>query len=379
MTQAVAVYRNGLIFDGRCLREGHAIRFENGVLTAFGPAADVPQDGEVVDLAGDIISAGYVDLQVNGGDGVMFNEDPSQGALHRIAAAHRQLGVTVLLPTLITDTADKSQAAIAAAIDAVRAGTPGIAGLHLEGPHLSISRKGAHDPALIRPMEKEDLDALLAAAEALPVLKVTVAPENVTEAQVAALSKAGVLVSLGHTDADFGTCCRYFAAGARCVTHLFNAMSQLGNREPGLVGATLATRAISSGLIADGVHVHPESMRTAWAAKAGPGRIFLVSDAMAVAGTDRTTFELGGREISRKNGTLTLADGTLAGADLDLTTAIRVSVEKVGLRLHDALQAATSTPADLIGRPIVDLSPGAAALSDFIRISQDLRGVSVLS
>lgn len=379
MINAALTFRNGRIFDGFSLHDDHAISFENGVLAAFGPAADVPQNGEVVDLAGDIISPGYVDLQVNGGDGIMFNDDPSRETLARIATAHRRLGVTKLLPTLITDTVDKSRAAIAAAVDAIRARTAGIAGLHLEGPHLSIARKGAHDPALIRPMEQDDLDALLAAAKALPVLKVTVAPENVTEAQVMTLSKAGVLVSLGHTDADFDTCCRYFAAGARCVTHLFNAMSQLGNREPGLVGATLANGIVSSGLIADAVHVHPEAIRTAWAAKTAPGRIFLVSDAMAVAGTDRTAFELGGRHISRKDGVLTLTDGTLAGADLDLTTAIRVVVERVGIPLQDALQAATSIPADLIGAPIASLGPGEGTLSDFIRISRDLRKVSVLN
>lgn len=378
MTQHTVTFRNGRIFDGSTLRDGHAIRFEDGRLTECGPDAEIVGNGGVIDLAGDILAPGYVDLQVNGGDGVMFNDDPSPDTLRRIATAHRRLGVTALLPTLITDTPEKSRAAIAAAIDAVRSGIAGIAGLHLEGPHLSIARKGAHDPALIRPMDQADLEALLAAAEALPVLKITVAPENVSEDQVATLSKAGVLVSLGHTDADFRTCCRYFAAGARCVTHLFNAMSQLGNREPGLVGATLASGTVSSGLIADTVHVHPQTMRAAWAAKTGPGRIFLVSDAMAVAGTECTSFELGGRRIQREAGVLTLADGTLAGADLDLTTAIRVMVTDVGVPIDVALQAATSVPADLIGAPVTGRKLGHSALSGMIRITRDLSGVSVL-
>jgi N-acetylglucosamine-6-phosphate deacetylase len=283
------------------------------------------------------------------------------------------------LPTLITDTAEKTRDAIAAAIDARRAEIPGIAGLHLEGPHLSIERKGAHDPDLIRPMEPDDLDALLAAAAALPVLKVTVAPENVTEAQVRALAAAGALVSLGHTDASYETCRRYFAAGARCVTHLFNAMSQLGNREPGLVGATLADGTVSSGLIADAVHVHPETMRTAWAAKTGPGRIFLVSDAMAVAGTDCTEFTLGGRRIRRKDGILTLQDGTLAGADLDLTTAVRTLVEHVGVPVDAALQAATSIPAALAGIPPLVLKPGASLQRDMIRLARDFTSVTSLA
>jgi N-acetylglucosamine-6-phosphate deacetylase len=371
MSGKVETYRNGPIFDGRRLHTNSAARFEDGVFS--GLVSNQEAVGEVIDLAGDILSSGYVDLQVNGGGGVVFNADPSLESLQKIAQAHRSLGVTALLPTLITDTAEKTQSAIAAAVDAVRANTPGIAGLHLEGPHLSVARKGAHDPDLIRPMEQEDLDALMDASRVLPVLKVTLAPENVTEDQVRALSTAGVLVSLGHTDADFETCCRYFAAGARCVTHLFNAMSQLGNREPGLVGATLATPSVSTGLIADAVHVHPNSMQIAWSAKVKPGRIFLVSDAMAVAGTDDTEFKLGGRVIRRQDGILTLADGTLAGADLDLTAAIRVMIDDVGVSIEEALRAAISTPADVAGLPKTGLVPGKTLLTNMNRISRDFR------
>lgn len=379
MTRDTATYVNGQIFDGYALHDGSAIRFEDGSLVAFGPEVDVQAAGKVVDLEGDIISPGYVDLQVNGGDGVMFNDDPSARTLDRIASAHRRLGVSALLPTLITDTPEKTRAAITATLDAVKQGTPGIVGLHLEGPHLSVARKGAHDAALIRPMQPDDLEALLSAAKELPVLKITIAPEAVSEGQVAALSQAGALISLGHTDASFDTCCRYFAAGARCATHLFNAMSQLGNREPGLVGATLATGAASSGMIADAVHVHPSTMRAAWAAKAAPGHIFLVSDSMAVAGTQSTRFELGGREINRQGGVLTLADGTLAGADLDLTTAVRVLVEQVHVPLQEALKAATSVPAELIGCPIASFTPGHGQMSNMIRIARDLSGVTALT
>ena len=374
MTEKTVTFRNGRIFDGTSLLDGYAILFANGRAVALGRDADIPRDREDIDLAGDILSPGYIDLQVNGGDGVMFNDDPSVETLRRIAQAHRRLGVTALLPTLITDTPEKTRAAIAAATEATRQGLDGMAGLHLEGPHLSVARKGAHDPALIRPMEHVDLDALLEAKKALPVLKITVAPENVTEDQVASLARAGVLVSLGHSDADFDTCRRYVAAGARCVTHLFNAMSQLGNREPGLVGAALASGNVSAGLIADGIHVHPETIRAAWAAKTGPGRIFLVSDAMAVAGTDRTEFTLNGRRICRRNGMLTLSDGTLAGADLDLTTAIGVMVGKVGIDAALALQAATRVPAALIGRPFAGLGAPTTKLSDMIRISADFSG-----
>lgn len=368
--------KGGRIFDGARLLDGAVVEVEGGVLTAIVPEAEAQRGREEIDLAGDILCPGYVDLQVNGGGGVLFNDDPAPETVERIAAAHRGLGVRAFLPTLITDTREATSAAIAAVAEVVRRGVPGVAGVHLEGPHLSLARKGAHDGALIRPMEQEDLELLLGAAQALPALMVTLAPENATEAQVRALAGAGALVSLGHTDADFDTCRRYFAAGARCATHLFNAMSQLGSRAPGLVGAALGDAAVSVGLIADGIHVHPETMRVAWASKAGEGRVFLVSDAMAVAGTDAAHFDLGGRRIVRREGRLTLADGTLAGADLDLTTAVRVSVEAVGIPLARALAAATAHPARLIGSDRGRLVPGRTALSDTIRVSTDLTRVS---
>ncbi|CUH46036.1 N-acetylglucosamine-6-phosphate deacetylase [Ruegeria atlantica] len=367
MTERKVIFRNGPIFDGSRLLPDHALVFLEGRSGEVLPDAEVAQEKDVVDLNGDILSPGFVDLQVNGGDGVMFNDNPSVETIRRIAGAHRRLGVISLLPTLITDEPAKTRAAIDATIEAVRAQVPGVAGLHLEGPHLSVARKGAHDGNLIRPLEAADLNKLIEAANALPCLKVTVAPEAVSEKQVRAMSDAGILVSLGHSDADFATCQRYAAAGARCVTHLFNAMSQLGNREPGLVGAALASGTLSAGLIADGVHVHPAAMRAAWAAKTAPGQIFLVSDAMAVAGTDQTEFTLEGRKIMRTEGRLTLADGTLAGADLDLTTAVGLLVKQVGVPLQDALAAATSYPAQLIGLA----PPTVFEYGSVIRISAD--------
>ena len=372
MTRSVVTFRNGQVFDGKKLRAGHAIRFVDGHAREFGPDAEVPVDGKVVDLSGDILTPGYVDLQVNGGGGVMLNNDPSVDTLRRIAEAHRNLGVSFLLPTLISDSAEKTHATIEAAIRAVQEGVPGIAGLHLEGPHLSIARKGAHDPAFIRPMEDDDLETLVTASRRLPVLKVTVAPESVTEEQVSALARAGALVSLGHSDASHEVCMRYFAAGARCVTHIFNAMSQLGNREPGLVGAALACGGVSASLIADAVHVHPETIRAAWAAMAGPGRMFLVSDAMAVAGTDLAEFELGGRMIRRGGGALKLQDATLAGADLELTFAIKILVENVNVSLESALQAAITHPAALIGVSSAKADAQLRRLSGLRRVAHDL-------
>ncbi|MEJ2016834.1 MAG: N-acetylglucosamine-6-phosphate deacetylase, partial [Maritimibacter sp.] len=315
-----------------------------------------------------LICPGFVDLQVNGGGGVMLNDEPSVDTLRRMAVAHARLGATSIMPTLITDTPDKTVAAIDAVEAAIAAGVPGILGLHLEGPHLSVSRKGAHDGGMIRAMTGADLEVLLDAAQRLPVLKLTISPESVSTDQIASLTRAGVLVSLGHSDASYAACDQAAAAGARCVTHLFNAMSQLTGREPGLVGAALAQGGLSAGLIADGHHVHPETIRLAMRAKAGPGQIFLVSDAMAVAGTDMSAFELGGRRILRRDGRLTLEDGTLAGADLDLLTAMR-NLTRWGIADVDtALAMATSIPASLIGaaQGVGTLAPGAPA--DFLLI-----------
>lgn len=375
MTSDNITFRGGPVFDGVSLHDGWAVRFEDGKLADIGLEAAVA-GADIVDLGGDILAPGFVDLQVNGGDGLMLNDAPTVDTLRRMGKAHRSLGCQVILPTLITDTPEKTRQTIAATLVAIEQGVDGIGGLHLEGPHLSVARKGAHDADLIRPMTDADLASLLEAAAKLPVLMVTVAPENVTLEQVEALAEAGIIVSLGHTDASFDTCMAYFAAGARCATHLFNAMSQMGNREPGLVGAVLASRHVASGLIADGIHVHPQTMRAALAAKQGPGEIFLVSDAMAVAGTDLDGFALEGRRINRRDGRLTLTDGTLAGADLDLTTAVRTLVRDVGVPLADALHAATAAPAQAVGLSHAGRLGMGTELSTVIRLSNDLSGVT---
>lgn len=372
MTDRVLTFRGGPIFDGTHLHADSALRLEDGVVAALDRDDKVAPMGEQIDLAGDILAPAYVDLQVNGGGGVMFNDAPTPDTLARMAKAHAGLGSATILPTLITDTPGHTRAAIDAVAAAVAEGVTGIAGLHLEGPHLSLARKGAHDPSLIRPMTDADLALLIDAAGRLPLLMMTVAPENVTRDQVRAMARAGILLALGHTDTDYATCRAYHEAGVSCVTHLFNAMRGFGSREPGVVGAALDCGGLSTGLIADGIHVHPASMRAAFAAKRGPGEIYLVTDAMAPAGTDLENFELNGREITRQAGRLTLADGTLAGADLDLTRAVKVLTREVGLPLDRALRAATSTPARIAGIGAGVLEPGAPA--SLVRIAADLSG-----
>ncbi|WP_127900624.1 N-acetylglucosamine-6-phosphate deacetylase [Solirhodobacter olei] len=360
------------LFDGRTLHDGMALVIESGQIAALLPESEAPE-GALERLPGGILAPGLVDLQVNGGGGVMLGDAASVEGIARICAAHRPLGSLYLTPTLITDRPEVTARVLAAGIAAAREGVPGFAGLHIEGPHLDPRRKGAHDPALIRPMTGADLAALCRAAAELPSLMVTLAPESVTPDQIAALAAAGVVVSLGHSDTALGPARAAYDAGARCTTHLFNAMSQLGNREPGLVGAALDTANAYAGLIADGIHVAPEVLRIACAAKRGEDRLFLVTDAMAPAGTDMAEFTLGDRPIYRRDGRLTLADGTLAGADVTLPAALKVMVEKVGLPLDAALRMATSTPAACIGagERIGHLAPGRAA--DLVHLDDALQ------
>ncbi|TIW06640.1 MAG: N-acetylglucosamine-6-phosphate deacetylase, partial [Mesorhizobium sp.] len=265
----------------------------------------------------------------------------------------------------------------AAGAAAARQKVPGFLGLHLEGPHLSVARKGAHDPALIRPMTDVDQAALIAARKDLPVLLTTIAPESVEPARVTALAMAGLIVSLGHSDTTYVTASAFAAAGATVVTHLFNAMSQIGNREPGLAGAAIATGGLSAGIIADGIHVDPATMAIALRAKKGPGKIVLVTDAMATIGTDMTSFTLNGRTIYRKDGSLRLADGTLAGADLDMISAVRFMHRGVGLELGEALRMASLYPAEAIGQAhrLGRFANGTAA--DIVALSEDLDVKSV--
>ncbi|MGV6848592.1 MAG: N-acetylglucosamine-6-phosphate deacetylase [Marinibacterium sp.] len=377
MTDTVRAYVADAVHDGERLLPGHALLVQGGYVAGVVPVAEIPPDAATERVGSGTIAPGFVDLQVNGGGGVLFNDAPAVTTLTTIAAAHETLGSTALLATLITDTPEQTSAAIEATVQAIDARIPGIAGLHLEGPHLSLARKGAHDPALIRPMHDDDLHQLLHAARRLPTLMVTVAAETVRPDQIRAMAGAGIVVSLGHSDADLATCIHAVEAGARCATHLFNAMSQMGNREPGLVGAVLDEGRISAGLIADGIHVHPATMATALRAKRGPGEIFLVTDAMATAGSAIDGFTLNRRRIERNNGRLTLADGTLAGADLDMATALRVLTRDVGTPIDHAVRMATLAPARVLGRQAEfgRLTKGRRA--DFVHLGADLalRGV----
>ena len=334
------------VFTGEHFLDGHTVLVDGARVLDVRPTADVPTGCPRHDLSGGTLAPGFIDAQVNGGGGVLFNEARTAEGVAAIAAAHARHGTTGLLPTFITDRGDRRAEAVAAVREAVAAGTPGILGIHLEGPFLAPARKGAHDPGLIRPMTDADVDALLGTG--LRTVLLTVAAEAVSPQQIRRLSEGGVIVSLGHSEASYEAAAAAADAGARGVTHLFNAMSQLGHRAPGLVGAALDHGGLWAGLIADGHHVHPAALRVALRAKQGPARLFLVSDAMPPAGSDGDTFTLNGRTVTRRCGRLTLADGTLAGSDLTVDRAVRFAVEHLSQPLAEALRMASLYPAQFL-------------------------------
>lgn len=364
------------IFDSRDWHDDAALLIEFGYVAGIVHSRDIPANAQRVVLDGGMLVPGFIDLQVNGGGGVLFNNDPSPEAIQTICSAHAQFGTTALLPTLITDTAEVNETAIAAGQAAADARIPGFLGLHLEGPHLSLARKGTHDPALIRPMDDADLARLTAAAGALPSLICTVAAETVLPEQIAALAQAGAVVSLGHSDASYAEAMRAFDAGATMATHLFNAMSQMGNREPGLVGAVLDRPEIYAGLIADGIHVHQGAMGIAMRAKRGPGRLFLVTDAMSQTGTDLQTLTLNGRTITRADGALRLTDGTLAGADLDMIDAVNFMIDTIGIEIDEVLRMSSLYPAIAMGLAETHGTLLRGAVGSFVHLSEQRAVVS---
>ncbi|NWJ23355.1 N-acetylglucosamine-6-phosphate deacetylase [Rhizobium sp. RM] len=359
------------IFDGTTWHEGKALLIDGGRVSQIIDREALPSGTISIDAAGFLMVPGFVDLQVNGGGGVMFNNQPDVEGVARICAAHAKFGTTALMVTLITDRPDVTAKAAQAGIVAWNDKVPGFLGLHFEGPHLSVARKGTHDPNLIRKMESGDLALLTATKADLPYILTTIAPESVSTEQVSALRQAGIIVSLGHTEAGFSVAKNYADAGASMVTHLFNAMSPLGHREPGLVGAAISSSKLDCGLIADGFHVDPAAMGIALRAKNGPGRIFLVTDAMSTIGTNDDGFELNGRRVYRNGGRLTLADGTLAGADIDMLSCIRFVHEKLQIPLEEALRMASTYPAQAIAASGKgELLPGFDA--DFVLLTPSL-------
>lgn len=329
------------VFDGDAVRDGHAVIVENSRIIAIAPRGDLGADVAQREVQG-LLAPGFIDVQVNGGGGVLLNDVRSAAGLRAIAEAHRRFGVTGLMPTFITDARDRMAEAIGAARDALHAQTPGVLGLHLEGPFINPARKGAHDPRFMRPIEDEDLRLMTSLGAGRTI--VTLAPEMVPMQAIAQLAQAGVLICAGHTAASYDVIAEARHHGLRGYTHLFNAMPPPTGREPGPVGAALDEADSWCGLIVDLHHVSAPMLRVALKAR-GPEKMMLVSDAMSSVGSDLTSFDLQGRTVRRANGKLTLDDGALAGSDLDMASAVRNTVSQLSVPLEDALRMASLAPA----------------------------------
>ena len=361
------IFVGARLFDGDRFHDDCALVTEGGAVRALVPFAARPS-GETIDLGGGVLAPGFIDWQVNGGGGHLFNDAPAPETIRAIVAAHRRFGTTALAPTVITDAPAVLEAALAAGAQPCL----GSLGVHVEGPFIDPRRKGAHPLAHIRKMTEADARRLM---QAKPCV-VTLAPASAPLDFIRGLAASGIVVSLGHSEASAEEARACFDAGVRCVTHLFNAMSALGSREPGVVGAALEDSRVYAGFIADGLHVHELSGRLALRLK-GAERLSLVSDAMPPAAGGPDAYKLGGREVRRRDLRLTLDDGTLAGSVITMHDAVRYTVNHLGASLEDALRMATSTPARLLrvedrrGR----LTPGAEA--DLVHLSEDLelRGV----
>ena len=356
------------IFDGESFLDDHAVVVDGVRIAAIVPHAQKPH-GTTRDLGGGLLAPGYIDVQVNGGGGVLFNDDPTPEGIAAIAAAHRAYGTVGLLPTLVTDAREVMEAAIAATREARRA-TPATLGVHLEGPFLDPRRKGAHELKYIREITPQDIE-MIATADCGAVM-LTLAPNRVGGEAVAELARLGVLISLGHSEAGYAEARAAVEAGARAFTHLFNAMSAPLGREPGMVGAALDLDEAFVGLIADGHHVHEANLRIALAAKRHD-RFMLITDAMPPAAGGPDHFDLQGRRVTSVDGCLRLDDGTLAGSVLTMDEAVRYAVDVLRLPLADALAMASRIPATFLRRDteLGRIAPG--YLASLVHLDDELR------
>jgi len=343
------------VFDGAAVRENTAVVIDGSRIADLVPASKLSTGISVRNLpAGTWLAPGFIDLQVNGGGDVLFNDEPTAEGALRIAAAHRKFGTTSLLPTLITDSPEKMRLAFETA-NTVAGREPAILGVHLEGPYLSPEKPGVHDVRHIRPPSSDDLAMLTAPREGS--LLVTLAPEVVPPGFVAKLAAAGVRVSLGHSMATYRQTCAAMAEGLTGFTHLFNAMRPLASREPGPIARALESSDAWCGLIVDGVHVDPAMLRLALR---GLGRPMLVTDAMPPVGGCRGSFSLCGQKITVREQSCVTEQSTLAGTALDMATAVKNCVRLLAVSLPEALRFASANPAAFLGldKMLGTLAPG---------------------
>lgn len=348
----------GHVFDGARVHRNAAVVIDGVRITALVPRADLPRGIDARILPDNAwLAPGFIDVQVNGGGDVLLNDTPTAEAMSAIAAAHRPFGTTSLLPTLISDRPEKMQRALAA-VEVAAQRDPAVLGIHLEGPFLSPDKPGVHDPKTLRTPTAQDRALLTASRQGVTL--VTLAPEQVPAGFVKELVAANVRVSLGHSNATYAQTRAAMGEGLSGFTHLFNAMRPLASRDPGPIAAALEAPDVWFGLIADGVHVDPAVLRLALR---GAGKPMLVTDAMPPVGGKQKSFTLYGNEILVRDGRCARQDGTLAGAFLDMATAVRNAVRLLDLPLTRALQLASTHPAEFLGLGHVlgKLAPGARA------------------
>ena len=350
------------LFDGYTFLENKVLTVNDGTIQAIddnSERADICLDGLVV--------PGFIDLQVNGGGGVLFNATPSADGIKTMLAAHARFGTTAMLPTLITDKLEVMIAGAEAIAELIREQTPGIIGVHFEGPHLSVAKKGAHSGGFIREISAQEWQ--IYQRQDLGKIIVTLAPETVEPADIRRLVALGVKVCLGHSNASYGCAQQALAAGADGFTHLYNAMSPLQGREPGLVGAALFHDQASCGIIADGFHLDNVSARIALKIKP-EDKVFLVTDAMQHVGCEQTEFDFFDRKITLSNGKLTSTTGELAGSALTMATAVKNAQRQLQLSQKQALNMASLYPARYINhRQAGQLMVGSWA--DFVELTPD--------
>ncbi|MBO9754330.1 N-acetylglucosamine-6-phosphate deacetylase [Xanthomonas phaseoli] len=368
-TQALC---NARVLTDNGLQDGLVVMLAGTQIQAIVPADDarVAQAHTRVDLGGATLLPGFIDIQVNGGGGVLFNNARDPQALATIAAAHRRFGTTGMLPTLISDTAQVMAEAIDATRQAIAQGVPGVLGIHLEGPYLSPARKGTHDADKFRVPDAHEIAVDTSLDNGVTLI--TLAPERVPVEDIRAFVSGGAIVFAGHTAATYEQARDGIAAGVSGFTHVYNAMSQLAGREPNAVGAALEDPNVWCSVIVDGVHVHPASLRVALAAKPR-GKLLLVTDAMPMVGSDSASFDLYGETITAVDGVVRNADGALAGSALDMATAVRNSVRWLGVDLAEAARMASTYPAQCIGlgERLGRIAPGYQA--DLVLVDEDVQ------
>lgn len=338
---------NGKLLTPQGWLEQQVLLIKDGLIEALVSEDDSRcLDANLIDLQGQRLLPGFIDIQVNGGGGALFNDDPSVATIRRIGEAHRRFGTTGFLPTLISDDRDAIRRAVEAVNAAIAEGVPGVLGVHIEGPCLNRHKKGTHDAAKFRDLDDEDIEVLGSLSAGRTLL--TLAPEMTSTATIARLSQAGVIVSAGHSNASYADMRRALDHGVSAVTHLFNAMSPLTSREPGVVGAALDDPRCWCSIIVDGVHVDPAVLRVALAARQRQ-RFILISDAMPSVGSDLPHFLLQGRRIEEKSGRLLDPDGVISGSTLDMASAVRNAQQWLGLTLEQSVHMASAAPAEFLG------------------------------